>query len=270
MDDAVTFAEYKPAWPLAHFTTASAEIFRTLGWLGEHARPVLGQLDAMLGDANAPFPGAARVQLEKVVTALRASPPARAQGGSCCGGATPLQLLRTPANPSWPSATSVDVELEDQDGNTLHYDDVFGGKPTIAVFFYTRCPNPNKCSLTVTRLGQLQQAIAAEGLTTQLRTVAITYDPDFDVPARLRAYGADRGVLFAADHRLIRATRGFARLQERFELGVNFVGPTVNTHRIELFILDRDGDVAVTFARVQWEVGEVLARARDLVAGARR
>ena len=81
--------------------------------------------------------------------------------------------------------------------------------------------------------------------------------------------GTDRGVRIDEDHRIVRARRGFEQLQERFQLGVNFIGPTVNTHRIELFILDSDGDVVVTFARVQWSVADVLSRARELVTAKR-
>jgi protein SCO1/2 len=265
MDDAVTFEQYRPSWPLDRHTTATEELFRTLAWLGTHARAVLPDLEAMLGDARAPFPAAARAELRNAVNAIRATEPEPHPATGCCCGTNALPLVGTAPNPVWPSATGVDVELEDQDGRCLAYDDIFGGKPTVAVFFYTRCPNPNKCSLTITKLAALQAAMAAEGLRGRLRTVAITYDPEFDVPARLKTYGADRGVLFDDDHRIVRARHGFARLQERFQLGVNFSGPTVNTHRLELFIVDSDGDVAVTLARLQWDPADVLARARALL-----
>ena len=37
------------------------------------------------------------------------------------------------------------------------------GHPTIVVFFYTRCDNPLKCTLTITKLGQMQRALEARG-----------------------------------------------------------------------------------------------------------
>ncbi|MGH3989316.1 MAG: hypothetical protein ACRDTZ_18705, partial [Pseudonocardiaceae bacterium] len=57
---------------------------------------------------------------------------------------------------------------------------------------------------------------------------------------------------------------GFEVLGDYFELGVNFGPALVNRHRIELFVLDRDGRVAATFARLQWDVPEVLDHARAL------
>jgi cytochrome oxidase Cu insertion factor (SCO1/SenC/PrrC family) len=288
-DDAITFEQYRPRWPLTRYTTALAEIFRTLGWLGEHARPALPDLEALVTGAQ--LSAVARGELHDAIEAIRPH-QASAASGCCCGsagsnrtrptpsapalagrvlsdppvsGANPVRARGNPPSPAWPSGVMPGVDFEDQDGTTLRYDDLFGGKPSIVVFFYTRCPNPNKCSLTITRLAQLQEAIAAEGLSGRMRTVAVTYDPEFDVPARLRAYGSDRGVLFGDDHRMVRTRGGFAELQERFQLGVNFTGSTVNRHRIELFILDSDADIAATFARLQWEVAEVLARARQLI-----
>jgi hypothetical protein len=41
---------------------------------------------------------------------------------------------------------------------------------------------------------------------------------------------------------------------------VNFGQALVNRHRIELFVLDRDGHIVSTFARLQWDVEAVLGR----------
>ncbi|MGH8904220.1 MAG: KUP/HAK/KT family potassium transporter [Egibacteraceae bacterium] len=64
------------------------------------------------------------------------------------------------------------VEMEDQDGHTLTFGDFFSGRPSIVVFFYTRCNNPNKCSLIITRLAGLQHALRDEGLQSQVQTAA--------------------------------------------------------------------------------------------------
>jgi protein SCO1/2 len=56
------------------------------------------------------------------------------------------------------------VELEDQDGARVKFGEFFTGKPSVVAFFYTRCDNPNKCSLTITKLGRLQRRLAELGL----------------------------------------------------------------------------------------------------------
>jgi protein SCO1/2 len=157
------------------------------------------------------------------------------------------------------------VELEDQDGAHVTFREFFTGKPSVVAFFYTRCDNPNKCSLTITKLGRLQRRLADLGLDGRIQTAAITYDPEFDLPARLRAYGENRGVVFSSSARLFRTRGALAPVQDYFELGVSFGETLVNRHRIELFLLDQQGRVAGAFTRLQWDSEEVLAQAASLV-----
>ncbi|MGH3924611.1 MAG: SCO family protein, partial [Pseudonocardiaceae bacterium] len=161
-------------------------------------------------------------------------------------------------------AVPAGVEMEDQDGRTLTFGDFFSGRPSIVAFFYTRCDNPNKCALTITKLARLQRALQEEVSQSLVQTAAITYDPDFDLPPRLRAYGENRGVVFGDNDRFLRTKAGLEALQEYFELGVNFGQALLNRHRIELFILDHEGRIAVTFARLQWDIQDVLHHARTL------
>jgi protein SCO1 len=119
--------------------------------------------------------------------------------------------------------------------------------------------------LTITKLARRQKAIVEEQLEGLLRTAAITYDPAYDLPHRLRAYGENRGVMFSDDNRMFRARSGFGELQEYFQLGVNFTGSTVNRHRLELFVLDSQGEIVATFTRLQWDVQDVLEQAKALL-----
>jgi protein SCO1/2 len=71
-----------------------------------------------------------------------------------------------------------------------------------------------------------------------------------------------------AGHRLFRATDDNDALKEHFGLGVGFVGSLVNRHRIELYILDAGGRVAVSFEQLRWDEQEVVARAAGMLEGA--
>jgi protein SCO1/2 len=290
LDDAVAFESYKPRWPVRNCTSALEEIFETLAWLGHHARSARPDLEA-LRDERGAFSAAVSAALERAIDAIRTG--REDVGADCCaapiGLDTPPETLPSPRPPAASSrAASIElilpggrarderrdaavptgVELEDQDGRTLTYGRFFGDGPSIVVFFYSRCDNPNKCSLTVTKLGRLQGAIREAGLAGRLKTAAITYDPEYDLPPRLRAYGENRGVLFGEGDRFFRSPTGLKALREYFDLGVNFGHSLVNRHRIELYVLDRQGKVAVTFSRLQWDVHEVLDQARALlVAG---
>jgi protein SCO1/2 len=124
-----------------------------------------------------------------------------------------------------------------------------------------------KCSLSVTKLGRVQALLAARGLAGRIRTAAITYDPAFDRAERLRVYGQDRAVRMDEDHRLLRAVEGNDALRSYFELGVNFGESLVNRHRIELFILDATGRIAVSFERLHWDEEQIVARAVETLTG---
>jgi protein SCO1/2 len=238
-DATLSFASYDPRWPYANPTTALTEILRTLAGLGPAAAAALPELDRL--EARVP----ARVAPELEAARAAIGP---AHEADCCA---PLPAAAAPR--ACCHAGGLDIELEDQDGRRVGFTEYFSGKPSVLAFFYTRCDNPYKCSLTVTRLARLQ-ALAGPGL----KLAAITYDPDFDRPARLRRYGTDRGVAFGPDVRFFRATAGFEAVVEHLGLGVGYGPSTVNRHRIELFALDAGGTVTASFTRRQWEPEDVL------------
>jgi protein SCO1 len=260
-DDAVSFDSYRPRWPVPSHTTAIEEIMKTFAWLGDRARPALPALEALQEDRGA-LSAPARAALEAIVTGL-------GNADACCCAAEENAVgfaAGGHAQAERPgAAVPVGVEMEDQDGRAVTFGGFFTGRPSIVVFFYTRCTNPSKCSLTITKLARLQRALRQGGLQGQLHTAAITYDPGFDLPSRLSAYGQNRGVVFGDSDRFLRTKTGFDTLQEYFELGVNFGPALVNRHRIELFILDHEGRIAVTFTRLQWDVQDVLHHACTLL-----
>jgi protein SCO1/2 len=242
-DDAVSFDSYKPRWPAPDRTTAMDEIGQTLAWLG---------LPAGSGhDGHCCHPPS---------TGTQESPVRRVANLLSVTGLGP-----GPRRDEVP----LDVEMEDQDGRGLTYGGFFRGRPSVVAFFYTRCDNPNKCSLTISRLAELRRALDAEGLRDRVQTAAITYDPDYDLAPRLRAYGENRGVTFGPGDRLLRARTGFERLDAYFELGVNYGPVVVNRHRVELFLLDGQGRIARTFARLRWDLDGVLRQARALAGTGR-
>ena len=148
---------------------------------------------------------------------------------------------------------------------TITFNEFFQGHPSIVVFFYTRCDNPLKCSLTVTKLARVQKLLKSQNLDEQIQTAAITYDPGFDLPERIRRYGEIRDVRLDASHRMLRATNGIEPLQQHFKLGINFIESLVNRHRLEVYILDSNGRIAASFERLHWDEQEVVDRACEVL-----
>src|SRR5215213_1409627 len=204
-DEPVSFAGYGEYATSATGTSPVRELLATLAWLGPHARGALPEVEALRTEPGG-LAKKLRTDVDRAVEAIRGAGPAP-EPGACCvlpaGLGHALSWTRGSRGASEPIEKTV---FEDHQGESITFQELFRGHPSIVVFFYTRCDNPLKCSLTITRLARVQKLLEARGLGEQIHTAAITYDPAFDLPERLRRYGQNRGVLFDARNRMLRAS----------------------------------------------------------------
>jgi protein SCO1 len=117
---------------------------------------------------------------------------------------------------------------------------------------------------------RLQAGLASAGLSERVRIGAITYDPQFDSPSRLKGYAVARSFRPGEGHRLLPAKRGMQARQDYFSLGVKYVHSVVNRHRVELYLLDTNARVAASFLRLEWGEKEALDEVRRLVGSPAR
>lgn len=262
-DEPISFARYADYEPTGECTGAVTEILRSLVWLGGAGRALAPELKALREN-----PGWSESHRELLQAGLASilEPEAGAGGDAAC-----CQALGALGRCSWlpaarPSSEVINaIVFEDQSGAKLTYREFFHGQPAIVAFFYTRCDNPLKCSLTIWKLARVQKLLQERGQAEAIRTAAITYDPAYDLPERLRIHGRNRQLRMDAGHRLLRAVAGLAPLRDYFGLGVSFVGSLVNRHRIEIFLLDRSGRIAASFQRLHWQESEVVDQAVALL-----
>ncbi|MFN0091512.1 MAG: SCO family protein [Acidimicrobiales bacterium] len=253
-DDVVRLDAYGGYGSTGESTTATAEVLRTIGWLAEEGRAALPRLRALRDERPGPVTVAA---VEDAIAAIEVAPGRSA--GCCCSPAEP-SLQTEPTHTSLP-ADLYGVEFEDQDGVRLRFEEFFVGRPAIVVFFYTRCDNPTKCALTISKLGRLRRLLRDEGLDDDVRTAAITYDPAFDLPDRMTQYARSWGAPTGADHRMLRTTDDFSVVKTHFELGVNYGPSLVNRHRLEAYVLGPDGTIAASVTRLRWSERDLIDRA---------
>ena len=258
-DDVVSFEHFAPEMSLDGAVTALGELAQTLSMMGPAANEALPSLKKLVEEGGR-FSPAVRAALGQALEAL-----ARTASTSCCCGPAPAPAYAAPHSPARDanSRPQLDaIELENQDGKRVLFSQAFSGRPTALAFFYTRCTNPEKCSLTVTRLARLAQCVSEK--TLDANVAGISYDPRWDNPGRLRRYGTDRGMRFSTRCSLMRTVGSFTPLLESFELGVGFGPVTVNRHRLDLVVLDGELRVATRFERRLWSDETVLDALRCL------
>jgi protein SCO1/2 len=238
-------------------TSPMREIVAAIARMGSLTVPLAAELDAIL-QARAAAPEVLR-EIELVLAKCGGS------ATSCCPSLPESWgLFRWMPSDRGSSKSLEQVVLEDHVGRRRVYREWFEGHPTILVFFYTRCDNPLKCSLTVAKLGRVQKILEARGLNA-IRTAAITYDTDYDTPERLFKYGKNRGMHIDEQNALLRATEGFDALQRHFSLGVSFFDSLVSRHKIEVFVLDAMGNIAASFQRLAWSEDKIVDEAAAIL-----
>jgi protein SCO1/2 len=265
-DEPVSFERYGEYATSSTGTSPIRELLATLAWLGPCARGVLPEVEQLRGQHS----GISRKLLNDVDHAIKAikggTQVDEPDADSCCLLPTGLGQIFSWAFRFRPDSGSIaQTVFEDQDRVTITFNEFFRGQPIIVVFFYTRCDNPLKCSLTIAKLAQIQKLLETQGLAGKIRTAAITYDPAFDGPDRLRGYAQSRGVRLNASNRMLRTVDGLAALQAFFKLGVNFIGSLVSRHRVEVYVLDSEGRIAFSFQRLRWDEKQVVERAVELL-----
>lgn len=258
-DDYVSFDCFAPAPASPNGATALSELTTTLTFLGARATGAQGELQTLVDDQGEAFAPAIRAALANALQTL--AQPHSPAAMSCCGEQASMAAPSEDVNATAASAL-VDLELENQDAARLTFAAAFSGRPTALAFFYTRCTNPEKCSLTITRLARLARRIDAEALDANI--AAITYDPTYDRPTRLHAYGIGRGMEFSPRCALFRTVGPIDPVRDAFDLGVGFGPSTVNRHRIELVVLDASLVAAQWFARRLWQEEAVLEAIRGI------
>lgn len=173
-------------------------------------------------------------------------------GGACCAGPAALPISATHATARTLAGVR-DVLLENQDGVRMTVGDLFGARPALVAFFYTRCMNPDKCSRTISQLGRVFDELGRRRRANDVLVAAISYDPAYDDPGRLRRYGDDRKFPFAGFCQLLRTVEAFDPIRTALQLEVGYGQNTVNRHRLELMLVDRQGKIDEIAAGRPWD-----------------
>ena len=259
-EEEFTLAHFEPRFLPADATTIQLEAIRALGEIAAHDD--LSTLEALQGFAALPAASGADPR------AIRA---AQLAAGRVAGRAASAPGAEASADP-WITADhraaplELDVPVTDQDGIPRRLEGLLD-RPAFVVFFYTRCQNDAKCSMTMSNLAFLQRHLAREGLADRVRLLAITYEPQFDTPQRLHGFATDRGLLPGEDALVLQVDP--ARQQQVIDqllVPVSYNAAWVSAHGVESSLLDARGRLVRKYSVVLWDNDALVADLKRVLA----
>jgi len=87
--------------------------------------------------------------------------------------------------------SAADGAVIDSEGNSAQLHDFLGDKPTVLSFIFTTCDDVNGCPLATYVMRRVQDVLQADPATAdKARLVSFSFDPIFDTPDVIAAYGA--------------------------------------------------------------------------------
>jgi len=106
------------------------------------------------------------------------------EGGSPLGPTTEV-----PGEPK-PGDQIPDFGLMNQDGKRVRLSQ-YKGQALALTFVYTRCPQPDQCTLMSTNFAAVDKALQAQpDVYPKTHLLTISFDPDYDTPKVMRSYGS--------------------------------------------------------------------------------
>jgi protein SCO1/2 len=143
------------------------------------------------------------------------------------------------------------------------------GTPTLVTFIYTRCPLPNFCPLMDRNFAKIQRDASADpALKGKFKLVSVSFDPEHDTPAVLKAHARELGADAAVWTFLTADKITIDRFAAKFGVGVvrDSDAPGVITHNLRTTLIGADGKILKIYGGSDWTVATALADLRAAVA----
>lgn len=162
-----------------------------------------------------------------------------------------------------PGDTVPDFALHNEDGRTIHLRQ-FKGKALLITFIYTRCPLPNFCPLVTRNFATIEKQLEVDpALLARTHLLSVSFDPEHDTAARLRAYGAeyigsDAKNAFAHWDFAVPSKAVLLEMARYFDVGITPGPEETITHTLSTTLIGRDGKVKQFYPGNEWTPEQVL------------
>ncbi len=164
-----------------------------------------------------------------------------------------------------------DFILRDQDGRAIHLAQ-FRGKALLLTFIYTRCPLPNFCPRVTRNFAVVEHQLQADpALLNKTQLLCVSFDPQNDTPARLKAYGetyigSDAKDAFAHWDFAVPTTPVLKEMAKYFDVGFTDEPDGTITHTLSTTLIGPDGKVVHFYPGNDWTAEQVLTDVKQAAA----
>ena len=166
-----------------------------------------------------------------------------------------------------------DFKLHDQDGRAIHLAQ-FRGKALLITFIYTRCPLPSFCPRVTRNFAVVEHQLSADAkLLDKTQLLCVTFDPQNDTPARLRAYGetyigSDAKDAFAHWDFAVPTMPVLKEMAKYFDVGFTDEADGTITHTLSTTLIGPDGKVVRFYPGNDWTAEQVYADVKQVAGNA--
>jgi protein SCO1 len=183
--------------------------------------------------------------------------------------------IDVPGEPK-PGTEVPDFGLVNQDGKRIHLAQ-YRGKLLLLTFVYTRCPQPDQCTLMSNNFAAIDLALQKQPETyDKTHLLTISFDPDYDTPKVLRSYGASHTGRYSDETfqhwEFATGSKDEVKGIAQF-FGLRYFHDTESDdeqviHSMRTAIVGGDGKVLKLYRGNQWKPEEVLSELRSLMSPA--
>lgn len=161
-----------------------------------------------------------------------------------------------------------DFKLRNQDGRSIHLSQ-FQGRALLVTFIYTRCPSAEFCPRVTRNFAQVNKELAGNpALYAKSHLLCVSFDPEHDTPARLRAYGAtyigsDAANAFTHWDFAVPDKQVLPEMAKFFDLGMTNEADSTITHTLSTTLIGPDGKVVRFYPGNEWTADQLTADVRQ-------
>ena len=188
------------------------------------------------------------------------------------GGAALTPTTVVPGEPK-PGDEIQDFALVNQDGKPIRLSQ-YKGKALALTFIYTRCPQPDQCTLMSNNFAAIENELQQQpDVYAKTHLLSITFDPEYDTPKVMRSYGASHTGRYSdeAFKHWEFATGTAEQVKTIAEyFGVrsfkdSATGKEELTHSLRTAVIDRQGKLVKLYRGNGWKPDEIAADLKSLV-----